>query len=286
MINKLMSGAALCAVLSSTALAGEIVIDISVDPVTIAVTPTSSNTFLKPILNNVGDVTAHIGGTEEDKKPRIPDAYDLNLGDVDGAAAKNNNNEFNASAAANALADANGYYTGNNLSILPFDDPDFRGVAEALIGVSNYNKGAVSAFLGIIDLQIEADNLKKGASLSISNNKLKSLAVANGQTNYIGGDLSALTPGGVEAAASVDVATGVAKATGDFAIAVTQTNDGTVDSAIKDVNMFIEILSLDATSTSAIKGNEIIAATEVNFLSNVINVENFGVELNIAIAAL
>lgn len=302
MIKKSIAPALLCTLLSSTALAGELVIDIATPgPITDAtvagdlITDTPGSTH-QPILDfkfNGGVVTSTTGvanNTDLDAP--------LNFADVDQASPAIEGNVISVTAAANARADDQGNYLGNNLNLLDFLDTSAEAPAEALIGSVNFNNGTVTSIIDTADWSVNANDVTE-SDIGINNNSLTSRAIINGQNNYINGDVSSREastssagPGIVDLAAETGFGAG-----GDFVIAAYQRNalfddgsnpptGGSASSTVTDLDMTYDINSLGTETSLTTQGNKLFAITEVNFLNNVIDIAHLGMDRDFAIGAL
>lgn len=320
MNNKLIAPALFCTLLSSTALAGELVIDISpalptpavapggtptpaTDPFSVTstadiyITPTAVSTnaplldlkFNDQVVSVVPDATSDLNGA-------------LNLGDVDNASPVIENNTISVIAAVNAKADADGNYDGNNENFYIFDPQDANTAAEALIGSINVNSGIATSSIDNATWGVTANDVTT-SDIGINNNKLTSLAIINGQSNSISGDASSRTA--TESSTTVNAVIGGtttrglgASGIGDFVIAAYQRNEfvdnstagttdgGTASSRIIAVDMNFDINSIDDTSSIETQNNIFFAGTEVNFMDNRITVAHVGMDRNFVIAAL
>lgn len=279
-----------CSLLSTTARASDLVIDIT----NVAITQTITSLNLRvgvPNTNNA-PVTSNILGITN------PVRYDLNLADVDGTSGNADNNiAKNHAALSQAIVNARvdpitDEYLGNNVNLIDFDPTDGLSDAEALVGSLNINSGIVSATLDTIDMSADADDVTNGAVVGVNNNSATSFVVINGQDNYVTGDASSHAEVGPTVSdVGYDATNDVLSATGDIVIAAFQRNTatGTATARTQNINMSVSVANLgvdaDDTSSLVINGNDVLAINEVNHLSNIIDLAHSGVALQFATAA-
>lgn len=288
MNNKSIVPAMCLALLSTTALAGDITLNIGATATPIInITPSTTNAPIEDYRSNTGPTSSTIGVST------IPESIDinLNLGNLTGGTNVIDNESFSAVAAANANKDSvTNQYSGDNINTIIFAAGTAYADAEALIGTVNLNSGTVTALIESGNLNIDGDDLA-GATIGVSNVNMSSLAVINGQSNYISGDASSRAVGGLSTnTAGINTSgalPGIVTANADLVIAALQHNasTGVAKSTIQNIDKTIDVSNLDAASSMTHQGQDIVAETEVNFLVNSIDVDHLGTDLDFVIAA-